>query len=279
MTTNGARADLKRATLLAVALAVPAARNAIGQQNINGAAQQSLVPISPMASDAHPSFEVATIKPADPNQLKGNFRIGGHRIYIENQSVDALLSVAYAIHQKQIVDGPAWLDTQRYDIVGQADVEGAPNLHQIQEMLQELLASRFDLTFHREKRELSIYAITVAKGGPKLAKSANSSNGLPAQSGSGSGGQQIRKFTNNSMSDFALGMQAFLDKPVVDETGLAGRYDFVLKWTPDELSTNDPNAPPGIFTAVQEQLGLKLEPTKGPTDVLVIDHVERPMEN
>jgi uncharacterized protein (TIGR03435 family) len=278
MTTSVALVDLKRAILLAVALALPAARNTIAQQNTNGAAQQSIVPMSPMAADAHPSFEVATIKPADSNELKGNFRIGGHRIYIENQSVDSLLSVAYAIHQKQIVDGPAWLDT-RYDIVGQADVEGVPNLHQIQEMLQKLLASRFDLTFHREKRELSIYAITVAKGGPKLAKSANNSNGLPTQSGSGSGGQLIRKFTNNSMSDFALGMQAFLDKPVVDETGLAGRYDFVLKWTPDELSTNDPNAPPGIFTAVQEQLGLKLEPTKGPTHVLVIGHVERPTEN
>lgn len=276
MTTNIARVDLRRATLLAVALAVPAARNAVAQQNINGAAQQSIVPMSPMAADAYPSFEVATIKPADPNQSKGNFRIGGHRINIENQSVDSLLSVAYAIHQKQIVDGPAWLDTQRYDIVEQPDVEGVPNLRQIQEMLQELLASRFDLTFHREKRELSIYAITVAKGGPKLAKSAKSSSGLPTQSGSGSGGQQIRKFTNNSMSDFALGMQAFLDKPVVDETGLAGRYDFILKWTPDEISTNNPNAPPGIFTAAQEQLGLKLEPTKAPTDVLVIGHVERP---
>ena len=275
MTTSVARVDLKGGILLAVALAVPASRNAIAQQNINGAAQQSIVPASPMAADAHPSFEVATIKPADPNQLKGNFRIGGHRIYIENQSVDSLLTVAYAIHQKQIVDGPAWLDTQRYDIVGQADVEGVPNLHQIQEMLQKLLASRFDLTFHREKRELSIYAITVAKSGLKLAKSANSPTGLPAQSG----GQQSRKFTNNSMSDFALGMQAYLDKPVVDETGLTGRYDFVLKWTPDESNANELNAPPGIFTAVQEQLGLKLEPTRGPTDVLVIDHVERPSEN
>src|ERR1700723_359459 len=278
MTTSVALVDLKRAILLAVALALPAARNTIAQQNTNGAAQQSIVPMSPMAADAHPSFEVATIKPADPNELKGNFRIGGHRIYIENQSVDSLLSVAYAIHQKQIVDGPAWLGTI-YDTVGQADVAGVPNLHQIQEMLQKLLASRFDLTFHREKRELSIYAITVAKGGRKLAKSANNSNGLPPQSGSGSVGQLIRNYTNNSMSDFALGMQGFLDTPVVDETGLAGRYDFVLKWTPDELNTNDPNAPPGIFTAVQEQLGLKLEPTRGTTDVLVISHIERPTEN
>jgi uncharacterized protein (TIGR03435 family) len=279
MTSSVARVDLRGAILLVVALAAPAARNAIAQQNIDGAAQQSIVPASPMAADAHPSFEVATIKPAGPNQLKGNFLIGGHRIYIENQSVDSLLSVAYAIHQKQIVDGPAWLDTQRYDIVGQADVEGVPNLHQIQEMLQKLTASRFDLIFHREKRELSIYAIAVAKSGPKLTKSANGSNGLPTQSGGGARGQQIRTFTNNSMSDFALGMQAFLDKPVADETGLTGRYDFVLKWTPDDSNTNDPNAPPGIFTAVQEQLGLNLEPTKGSTDVLVIDRVERPSEN
>jgi uncharacterized protein (TIGR03435 family) len=279
MTTSVASVGRKGAILLAVVLTVPAARNATAQQNMNGAAQPSVVPMSPMAADAHPSFEVATIKAADPNQLKGNFRIGGHRIYLESQSVDSLLTVAYAIHQKQIVDGPAWLDTQRYDIVGQADVEGVPNLHQIQEMLQKLLESRFNIRFHPEKRELSIYAIIVAKSGPKLAKSASGSNGLPAQTGGGTGGEQIRTFTNNSMSDFALGMQAYLDKPVVDETGLTGIYDFVLKWTPDESNANELNAPPGIFTAVQEQLGLKLEPTRGPTDVLVIDHVERPSEN
>jgi uncharacterized protein (TIGR03435 family) len=81
------------------------------------------------------------------------------------------------------------------------------------------------------------------------------------------------------MSDFALGMQAFLERPVVDKTGLAGRYNFILKWTPDESNTNAPDAAPGIFTAMQEQLGLKLEPAKGPADVLVIDHVEEPSEN
>jgi uncharacterized protein (TIGR03435 family) len=117
-----------------------------------------------MAADAHPSFEVATIKPADPNELKGNFFIGGHRIVIENQSVNSLMVFAYAIHQQQIVDGPAWLDTRKYDIVGQADVEGVANLQQIQEMLQKLLETRFNLKFHREKRDLAIYAITVGKG-------------------------------------------------------------------------------------------------------------------
>ncbi|MGP8259718.1 MAG: TIGR03435 family protein [Acidobacteriaceae bacterium] len=270
---------LSRILCLAITLTAFAMPNAIAQQGANGAEQQSIVPMSPMAADAHPSFEVATIKPADPNKLKGNFFIGGHRIVIENQSVNSLMVFAYAIHQQQIVDGPAWLDTRKYDIVGQADVEGVPNLRQIQEMLQKLLESRFNLRLHREKRDLAIYTITVAKGGPRLAKSPDSANGLPTQSGSGSGGQQVRKFTNNTMSDFALGMQAFMDRPVVDKSGLAGRYDFVLKWTPDESNTTDPNAAPGIFTAVQEQLGLKLEPAKGPTDVLVVDHIEEPSEN
>ncbi len=109
MTTSVAPVGLKGAILLAIALLVPAARNATAQQNVNRGAQQSIVPAPPAAADAHPSFEVATIKPADPSHLKGNFIIGSHRIYVGNQSVDSLLTFAYAIHQEQIVGGPAWL--------------------------------------------------------------------------------------------------------------------------------------------------------------------------
>jgi len=87
------------------------------------------------------------------------------------------------------------------------------------------------------------------------------------------------KFTNNSMSDFRLGMQYFLDKPVVDETGIDGRYSFVLKWTPDDMKGADGDGPPALFTAVQEQLGLKLEATKGPVEVMVMDRVLRPSAN
>jgi uncharacterized protein (TIGR03435 family) len=243
----------------------------------SGPAQHPVVAESPMPADAHPSFEIATIKPSRPDDTKGGFQVGGHRLLIQNQTVNDLIGVAYAIHPKQIVDAPTWLDTQRYDIVGQADIEGYANLRQIQEMLQKLLESRFNLKFHREKRELSIYAITIAKSGPKLTKHTEASNGLPTQSGSASG--EGRRFTNNTMSDFALGMQAFLDKPVVDQTGLVGRYDFILRWSPDDATADSPNAAPGLFTAVQEQLGLKLEPVKGPADVYVIDHVEKPSEN
>ena len=267
----------KLVVLLAIVLSTFATPNNLAQQN--GTAQRPATPMSPMAADAHPSFEVATIRPADPNETNGNFIVGGHRIVIENQTVNNLISFAYAVHQKQIVDGPAWLETERFDIDGQADQPGVANLHQVQEMLQKLLADRFDLKLHRDKRDLSIYAIKVAKGGPKLTQTAANAYGLPSQSGHGHSSQQQRKFTNNSMSDFALGMQAYMDRPVVDETGLPGRYDFTLRWTPDNVPTNEPGAAPGIFTAIQEQLGLKLEATRGSADVLVIDHIERPSPN
>jgi uncharacterized protein (TIGR03435 family) len=278
MWVNGiARVNLHKILIFsAVVLSTFAVPNTIAQQN--GTGQPSVSPMSPMAANAHPSFEVATVRPSDPNET-GNFIVGGHRLVIYSQTVNDLISFAYAVHRKQIVNGPAWLGTERFDIDGQADIPGVANLHQVQEMLQKLLRDRFDLRLHRDKRDLSIYAIKVEKGGPKLARSAENAYGLPTQSGHGHGSQQQRKFTNNSMSDFALGMQTYLDRPVVDETGLPGRYDFILKWTPDNLPTNEPGAAPGIFTAVQEELGLKLEATKGPADVLVIDQVEGPSAN
>jgi uncharacterized protein (TIGR03435 family) len=271
------RITLRKFLVLLVAiLSAFAAPNIIAQQNGTAAAS----PMAPMAADAHPSFEVATIKPADPNRTTGGgFIVGGHRIIIQSQTVNDLISLAYAVHPKQIADGPAWLGTEKFDIEGQADQPGVANLHQIQEMLQKLLENRFALKLHRDKRDLSIYAIKLAKGGPKMTRSPQNSYGLPTQSGHGHGSQQQRKFTNNSMSDFALGMQAYMDRPVVDETGLPGRYDFTLRWTPYNSQTNEPNAAPDIFTAVQEQLGLKLEATKGPANVLIIDHIERPSAN
>ncbi len=235
--------------------------------------------VEPMAKDAHPSYEVATIKPSDPDDGKSGFHTMGHRLFLENEPMDRLIAFAYAIHPKQIVDGPEWFSKDRYDINGVPDIDGQPSVQQQREMLQKLLAERFGLKFQRAKRDLSIFAITVAKGGPKLAASKSDPNSLLDQTGSGNGVEQMWKFTNNSMADFAQGMQYFLDRPVVDETGLKGRFDFKLEWTMDGSLNNDPKAPPGLFTAVQEQLGLKIEGTKGPADVLVIDHVERPSAN
>lgn len=232
-----------------------------------------------MAKDASPQFEVATIKPSDPADQNYGFHTSGHRIFVENQTVSSILSVAYAIHRSQIVDAPAWFDHDRFDVHGVPDQPGVPNLKQLQEMLQKLLADRFQLKFHRDRRELSVYAITVGKSGPRLAKSAGDPNGLPDEIGFGRGSQRILKFTNSSISDLALNLQDTLEKPVIDTTSLPGRFDFTLTWTPDTVVPSEPNPAPGLFTAFQEQLGLKLQPTRLPTDVLVIDHAEKPSEN
>ncbi len=239
-------------------------------------AGSEVVPVKMMAEEVHPVFEVATIKPSDPNDRSDGFHSNGRRIYIENQTVNKMLTFAYGFHPKQVVGGPDWFGTERFDINGVPDVEGEPNLRQQQEMLQRLLVDRFGLKSHREKRQLAVYAITAAKGGPKLTKSQGDPNGLPDQTGNGNGGQMTFRFTNNTMEDFALLMQFFVDRPVVNQTGLTGRWDFVLTWTPNDLKAADANAAPGMFTAIQERLGLKLEAVKAAADVLVVDHAERP---
>ncbi len=236
--------------------------------------------VKPMAKDADPSFEVAVIKPADPDDRNQGFRLDGHRISIEANSLTNILCFAYSIQKSQIVNAPAWFDDQRWNIDGVPDIEGKPNWNQYRRMLQKLLAARFGVQMHPGKRELSVYLLTVAKGGPKLEKSKSDPDALGDASGHGVGSAQYMKFTNESMSDFAHVLQIMSgDKPVIDQTNLQGRYDFTLLWTPDVIRSTDPNPPPGLFTAVREQLGLKLEPARAPADVLVIDASNRPTQN
>lgn len=235
--------------------------------------------LKPMARAADPGFEVATVKPADPNDHSQGFQLRGRHIFIENESVTNLICFAYSIQQSQLINASSWLENVSWDIDGVPDVEGYPNMQQYRHMVEKLLTGRFALRMHHEKRELSVYALTVAKGGVKLTQSKSTPDAPIDQTGHGDKGQQSWRFTNNTMGDFAMGMQFLVGKPIVDQTNLPGRFDFMLRWTPDELRTPDPDAPPGLFTAIQEQLGLKLDPTRAPTDVLVIDHAERPSEN
>ena len=241
----------------------------------------------PMPADAKPVFEVATIKPSKPGAPGKGFRMNGRQFTTLNTSVNDLMTFAFGIHVRQIVGAPAWFESEKYDLLATPDVEGQPNHDQIRGMMQKLLADRFQLKFHRDKKELSVYAIVVAKGGPKLTKSQSDST-LPGLFFRGLGNLPAR---NATMEEFAGLMQsAVLDKPVIDQTGLAGRFDFTLKWTLDEFQfaglgikppapADNADAPPDLFTAMQQQLGLKLESTKAPADVLVIDHVEKPSEN
>jgi uncharacterized protein (TIGR03435 family) len=255
----------RRLVLLAVAMLATLPR-AFGQEQ----------DVAPMAKNAHPSYEVATIKPTDPNDGSAGFHTMGQRLFIENETMNSLIAFAYGVHPKQIVDAPEWFSKDHFDIKGVPNIEGQPNLQQQQEMLQKLLKDRFKLQFHRDKRDLSIFAITVAKGGSKLTVSKSDPGSLLDQTGNNNGPQQTWKFTNNSMADFAQLLGYFLDRPVVNETELKGKFDFDLSWTVDGSLSDDPKAPPGLFTAIQEQLGLKVEGTRGPADVLVMEHVERP---
>jgi uncharacterized protein (TIGR03435 family) len=205
-----------------------------------------------------------------------------------NTPLSFLISFAYGMHAKQIIGLPAWADTAKFDITAQPDTEGRPTDKQLKGMLQKLLADRFKLTFHQDKRELSVYVLSVNKTGQKLTKSEGDPNGLPGLFFQGLGKLNVR---NATMKDFTGLMQnAVLDRPVVDQTELAGRFDFTLNWTPDDSQfggmgakvpppTDSADAPPNLYTAIQEQIGLKLEATKAPADVLVIDHVEEPSAN
>lgn len=223
-----------------------------------------------------PTFEVATIRPSDPMKRNHGFHVGGNRVNIENQDMITMISVAYSVHPKQIVNAPDWFSTDQWVIDGVADKEGKLSVPDVQGMLQKLLADRFGLKIKREQREMPVYALTVAKGGPKLTVSKADPNALPNQNGNGKGNM---RFQNTTITTFLLGMQDNFDRPLVDQTGLDGHYDFTLRWTPDTPPAGDADAPPGMFTAIQEQLGLKVSPVKAPANVLVIESAEKPSAN
>ena len=233
----------------------------------------------PMAADAHPSFEVATIKPHDPASHHSGWEVAGNRVGMFDYSVAQLIAFSYSINRRQIVNGPGWIGDDRYDVDGKSDAQIEPNLTQQREMIQKLLADRFNLRFHREKRELPVYAIRIARGGPKLV-AARDPSASPQEHSEGHGFETTQTYTSADLAYFILVRQLFADRPLVDQTGLTGRYDFKLNYSYNETdSTPAPNAPPGLFTAIQEQLGLKLQPTKALVDVFVIDHVDPPSPN
>jgi len=250
-----------------------------------------------MDKDAKPEFEVATIKPSDPNQR--GWGLGTNRsgtFTTRNTNLADLIKFAYSVHQKQIVGAPAWIDSDKFDLTGKPNTPGLPNVAQMRMMVQKLLADRFGLAFHIEKKDLSAYVITVAKNGEKMKKED------PSVLGPGFGGIPPRGFNvhASTIAEFASVMQAqFMEQPVVDQTGLGdARYSFILKWTPDPSQTpgygqaapapppvpqaatpSDTEAPPDVFTAMQQQLGLQMKNAKTPVDVMVIDKVQKPSEN
>ena len=244
-----------------------------------------------MAVDADPAFEVATIKPniSGASQMQG-LTVNGRNFATRNSSLLDLIAFSYEIQAKQIAGGPDWINKDRYDIAAVQDQEGAPSPQQVRTMIRKLLTERFKLTFHHDKRELAAYVMTVGKNGPKLAPT-QLKGPLPGIGFRPGPGGIMLGVRNGTVGDFTGFLQTLvLDRPVVDHTGLKERFDFTVKFTPDDsqfaghppqlpASTEATEASPSLFVAIQDQLGLKLESMKTPVDVIVIDHVEKPSEN
>jgi uncharacterized protein (TIGR03435 family) len=249
------------------------------------------------------SFDAASIKPGptrppdkiDPAPPGGPGTSDPGRVRYTLISLKSLLMKAYDVKSFQI-SGPDWLGSERFDI--EATMPPATTQEQFQAMLQNLLADRFNVSIHHERRELPIYSLVIAKGGVKLRESTDSPQESKAEYGfpalRGTSGERPRTMElsmrdrarfigyRQTIRDLADHLSGPLTRPVIDATGLAGTYDFTLTFSLEGIgipnsvgSGSEAEAPPDIFNALQTQLGLKLEPKRGEVDFLVIDHIER----
>jgi uncharacterized protein (TIGR03435 family) len=242
-----------------------------------------------MAADADASFDVATIKPnaSGETHMQG-LTMQGRNFKIRNGSLGDLVGFAYDVQRKQIVDAPSWTDTDRYDVDAVPDKEGAPSPQQLRVMVRKLLADRFGMKFHQEKRDLPAFVLAVGKGGQKI-QPTQLNGPLPGFGMRPGAGGLTLNVINAKMEEFTSFLQMMvLDRPVVNQTGLTGKYDFKVTFTPDDSQFNGhpPKLPEGteasaanLFDAMQDQAGLKLSAEKTAVDVVVIDHVEKPSAN
>jgi bla regulator protein blaR1 len=272
--------------------------------------RQSVAPQSTNAWNETFSYEVASIKPEKSGSMM--FRVlNTPDGFSATTTVQMLIRVAYGIEDNQISGAPGWVSSEKYVVEAKMDQDTADKLKKLgeaqeeparQHMLQTLLADRFKLTIHRETKELPLYSLVVAKGGSKLHEAKpddNYLNGIKGLDGRPvPAGAHLMRMGRGELTVQSVGMDQIAHlftqqtgRTVVDNTGLKGNYDFTLHWTPDQSapalngpgggpdSTTSSESGPSIFTAIQEQLGLKLESQKGPVEILVIDHVEKPSEN
>lgn len=249
------------------------------------------------ASPITATFESATIKPSNPNAQGHRFRVTGNRFETTNTSFFDLISFAYGLHATQIIGAPAWVRSEKFDLILQASTEGQTNEVQWTGMLQSYLVESSKLGFHRDTRDLPLYVLGISRSGLRVAASERDPGRLPELSitlgarNAANPNLAVVSATNATMADLASIMERIvLEWPVVDRTGITGRYDFALRWTPDGAQFGDlraripapvdvANAPPYLDIALQQQLGLTLDLVDAPLQVLVIDYVEKPAEN
>jgi uncharacterized protein (TIGR03435 family) len=250
-----------------------------------------------IVAPAFAQFEVASIKLATfPNDsyfagyadAAGNCsasiaEIRGNRVAFRRATLCGLIRFAYDVHAYQVVQMPAWMTKTEQSIF--YDIEtvvagGTPSRDQVRPMLQALLADRFQLQTHREPREVPVYALVVDRNGPRLRE------GTPSRCQAKQGTTIIGGFglfvscgPTTSMAQLAQTLSRETDRAVVDRTGLGGGFAFTLEWMPDNAPARPDFPLPSIFTAVREQLGLRLEPQRAPVEAIVVDRAERPSPN
>ncbi|HKE83098.1 MAG TPA: TIGR03435 family protein [Vicinamibacterales bacterium] len=246
-----------------------------------------VAPLFAQRDDPGPTlrFEVASIKPAPiPVDVRSQLQsVGGacalpflersgNRVHIPVSQLCGLIRVAYDVADYQVIGIPNREASIYFEIEARGDSGRAPSLDDTRLMLQAMLAERFQLRVHREARDMPIYALTIAKGGPKAAACSN-----PEAPSVYSPGFIVSCKPPMPMTRIAQFLSRETGRPVIDRTGL-GTYAFELHWLP-EAAPPQPDSPPVLFTAIQEQLGLTLEPQRGPIDSIVVDHAERPSPN
>jgi uncharacterized protein (TIGR03435 family) len=238
----------------------------IGVTGVASGQGQTLVPRS---------FDVASIK---LNQTNSESRrvstLPGGRFIAGNASLKLLISRAFGVAEFQVERGSGWIDTERYDISAKADTPHEMSQEELRPCLQALLTERFQLKFHRGMKQGSVYSLLVGRNGSKLTgHSGDGTAAISACNGDGKGEITGRKVTMARLAQYLSGQAG---RPVIDNTGLGGEYDFRVEWSMQEATMP---AGPSVFTALQEQLGLRLDATKGPVEIIVIDRVERPSAN
>ena len=202
----------------------------------------------------------------------------GNRVTGTASTLLDLITTAYALRYEQISGAPGWAGNDHYDIDAKAQGDGRISIDEFRQMMQSLLADRFQLKIRRLTKDTPAYALVTAKNGHKLKEAAGDAIGgnLTRRTTSGS---LIMEITRGSMEALAQQVSRSAGRPVVDKTGLTGLYQYRLEWLPENRISDTESNIPSVFTALEEQLGLKLEATRVPFQFLVVDHAERPSEN
>jgi uncharacterized protein (TIGR03435 family) len=227
---------------------------------------------APAGTVSTPTFEVASIKPSNADPSSSGIHTGHGRLDANNVTLKRCIMGAYGVGPHQVFGGPDWLESDRFEIAAKSD-QPTDGDAALMVMLQGLLAERFKLVLHRETRTIPALVLEIAKNGPKLDKAEAGEAGTnTSTSNTGS----VIDAHNTSMDLFAKVLARKTELPVANHTGLEGVFNFKLQWAPDSSATAEGAS---LFTAIQEQLGLRLRSQRAPVEVLVIEHVERPSEN